>query len=113
MSGILMAVALLLVLAYALLRGKLKKAKPMIELHADEQHVKTLDLQPGELVRMVPNEERKEVMVFTTRTEEGEKLGAINNGFIYKNVVRRFIEARVAAIQGGRIMLEITKTQPA
>lgn len=113
MSWILLALALIITLIVAVVRGKLKKAKPMIEVQADESQVRTLDLKPGEYVQMIPDDNRKEVTVYTARKPQGDKLGVINNGFVYRNVIKRNIMAKIDSVTGGKIMLEIVRTAPA
>ena len=110
MSWILLATVLLLALFFGVFKGKFKKTKPVIEVIADENQVRSLDLKPGEFVRMEPDNERKEVNVYTTRSETGDKLGAINNNFIFRNVIKDNITARIDSITKDRIMLEIIRT---
>ena len=110
MSWILLATVLLITLIVALVRGKLKNAKPIIEVQANEEQVRSLDLKPGEFVDMVPDEARKEISVYTKRAGH-EKLGAINNGFVYRNVIKRNIQARIDSVTKGKIMLEIVRLQ--
>src|SRR5690606_28967919 len=105
-----LALALIITLIVAVVRGKLKKAKPMIEVQADENQVRQLDLKPGEYVQMIPDDERKEITVYTSRKPLGDKLGVINNGFIYRNVTKRNIMAKIESVTGGKIMLEIERT---
>jgi hypothetical protein len=113
MSWVLLALVLIITLVVAVVRGKLKKAKPIIEVQADETQLRDLDLKPGEFVEMVPDDNRKEVTVYSARQSMREKLGVINNGFVYRNVIKRNIMAKIDSITGGKIMLEIVKTAPA
>ena len=110
MTWILLALALIITLIVAVVRGKLKKAKPIIEVQADEDQVRNLDLKPGEYVQMIPDDERKEVTVYTSRKPMGDRLGVINNGFVYRNVIKRNIMAKINSVTGGTIMLEIVRS---
>jgi hypothetical protein len=110
MSGILVAVALLLVIAVAFIMGKFKKAKPIIEMQANGEQIKRLDLKPGEYVKLITEPSRKEVEVYTTRRNpQAEKIGTINNGFIYRNVTKNKIEAKINAVNESSIMLEVVR----
>jgi hypothetical protein len=113
MSWVLLALVLIITLIVAVVRGKLKKAKPVIEVQADETQLRSLDLKPGEFVEMVPDENRKEVTVYSARQSMREKLGVINNGFVYRNVIKRNIMAKIDSVTGGKVMLEIVRTAPA
>jgi hypothetical protein len=111
MSWVLLALVLIITLIVAVVRGKLKKAKPVIEVQADETQLRSLDLKPGEFVEMVPDENRKEVTVYSARQSMREKLGVINNGFVYRNVIKRNIMAKIDSVTGGKIMLEIVRNR--
>lgn len=99
LAGVLLVIIVVVVFS-------LKKTKPSIEFEADEVQVDRLGLQPGEFVSLELDKERNEVTICTARPDT-ERLGAINNSFIFRNVAKGYIEAKIGSIEEGKIVLEI------
>ena len=110
MSWILLVTALIAaVLVIIVLRGKLKKVKPLIELQAEEGAINTMAVEVGQFVYLEADTNRKEVAVYPANSGKGIKLGVLNNSFIYRNVIKNNIKAKIDSINGGKIMLEIVR----
>lgn len=109
MKWILVGVVVIIILAIILMVSRLNKTKPLIEVLADLENINRLNLQPGEYVKMIPHGTRREVTVYTTQAENADKLGVINNGFVYRNVVKGNIEAKIHSVTGTAILLEIVR----
>lgn len=109
MAWILISAVLFILVVITVIFLMMKKNKPVIELDIDEGRLGHLNLKAGDFLTMIPNTDTKEVAVYLSPEEPGNILGFINNGFIYRNVTKGNIEAKIDSIIKGKIILEIVR----
>lgn len=108
MIGTILAVTMVaIIILYFLMRATKEKKdkKPVLEILSDPAVIKSLNLQPGSDVTVNASSVHKEVHVLSA--PNGVRLGTLNQPFVYKGVIRNKLSAKVYAVEGSTLKLEV------
>jgi len=106
-GSILAVLILVMIIVYYIMRAtkEQKDKKPVLELLSNPSVIKSLDLKPGSNLTLNASSVHKEVHVLSA--PNGVRIGTLNQPFVYKGVLKDELSAKIYAIEGATLKLEV------
>jgi len=82
-----------------------KDKTPVLEILSNPSVIKSLDLKPGSALTLNASDVHKEVHVLSS--PQGVRIGTLNQPFVYKGVLRDKLVAKIYAIEGATLKVEV------
>jgi hypothetical protein len=108
MIGSILAIFIIgMIIVYYIMKAtkEQKDKTPVLELLSNPSVIKSLDLKPGSALTLNASDVHKEVHVLSS--PQGVRIGTLNQPFVYKGVLKNELFAKIHAIEGATLKVEV------